>query len=80
MSGGYIRNAALHAAFLAAEEGTATMNVHLEHALQRGSSTAAWQDRRAARAMATTAGVIALSDRATAGLDRAVRASEGGRT
>ncbi len=32
MSGGYIRNAALRAAFLAAEEGTPIMNAHLEHA------------------------------------------------
>ena len=32
MSGGYIRNAALRAAFLAAEEGTTITDAHLEHA------------------------------------------------
>lgn len=34
MSGGYIRNAALRAAFLAAEDGTAITGAHLEHAAQ----------------------------------------------
>ncbi len=32
MTGGYIRNAALRAAFLAADEGVAIAGVHLEHA------------------------------------------------
>jgi hypothetical protein len=32
MTGGYIRNAALRAAFLAADEGTPIGGVHLEHA------------------------------------------------
>ncbi len=32
MAGGYIKNAALRAAFLAAEEGTSICQVHLEHA------------------------------------------------
>ena len=34
LSGGYIRNAALRAAFLAAEEGTALMHEHLERAIR----------------------------------------------
>jgi AAA+ superfamily predicted ATPase len=32
MSGGYIRNATLRAAFLAADEGTSISDAHLEHA------------------------------------------------
>ncbi|HTL37822.1 MAG TPA: hypothetical protein VL326_32045, partial [Kofleriaceae bacterium] len=34
MSGGYIRNAALRAAFLAAEEGTSLSHEHLERAVR----------------------------------------------
>jgi hypothetical protein len=34
MSGGYIRNAALRAAFLAAEEGTSLSHGHLERAVR----------------------------------------------
>jgi hypothetical protein len=34
LSGGYIRNAALRAAFLAAEEGTALLHDHVERAIR----------------------------------------------
>ena len=34
LSGGYIRNAALRAAFLAAEEGSALTHEHLERAIR----------------------------------------------